>query len=215
MDERSTKWTRAGNLVSNGPFTLTEWTPNSRIVVTKNPLYWDAARSRLNRIIFFPSRAPDVEERNFRSGQLHLTYDLPVSKIATYRAQTPSPFRNDQLLDILYLNFNVKKPPLDNLAGTPRASRLASIAGPFPALSLKASWPATYSHRSRLIAAWLHLTPTVDRTTLQKPAAYSPKPVTPTAKVFPLCPFRYSMTFANPKWPRHFKPCGNANWGYA
>lgn len=36
---RSTAWTRAGNLVGNGPFTLAEWVPNSRIVVGKNPNY--------------------------------------------------------------------------------------------------------------------------------------------------------------------------------
>ena len=143
-DERSTKWTRPGNLVGNGPFTLTEWTPNSRIVVTKNPLYWDAAASRLNRIIFFPIESADVEERDFRSGQLHVTYDIPVSKIAAYRAQAPSPFRNDRLLDILYLNFNVKKPPLDN----PLVRRALATAIDRQAISrsvFEGAWPATYS----------------------------------------------------------------------
>lgn len=114
MDERSTRWTRPGNLVGNGPFTLTEWNPNSRIVVTKNPQYWDAATTRLNRIIFFPIESSDVEERNFRSGQLHITYEIPFSKIPTYRTHSPELFRNDPLLDILYLNFNVTKAPLNN-----------------------------------------------------------------------------------------------------
>lgn len=115
MDERSTRWTRAGNLVGNGPFVLSEWTPNSRIVVTKNPRYWDAATVRLNRLIFFPIESSDVEERNFRSGQLHVTFDVPVSKISNYRAETPSPLRADPWLNILYLNFNLTKPPLDNV----------------------------------------------------------------------------------------------------
>ena len=46
MEKRSTAWTRAGNLVGNGPFILTEWTPNVRILVEKNPHHWDAARSQ-------------------------------------------------------------------------------------------------------------------------------------------------------------------------
>jgi oligopeptide transport system substrate-binding protein len=144
MDQRSTKWTRAGNLVGNGPFNLTEWTPNSRIVVTKNPLYWDAAATRLNRIIFFPIESADVEERNFRSGQLHLTWDLPVSKIASYRAQTPSPFRNDAMLDILYLNFNLKKPPFDN----PLVRRALATGIDREAISrtvFEGVWPAAHS----------------------------------------------------------------------
>src|ERR1051326_5514303 len=48
--DRSSHWTRPGNLVGNGPFTLTEWTPNARIIVTKNPRYWDAAHNGLERV---------------------------------------------------------------------------------------------------------------------------------------------------------------------
>jgi len=58
MDEKGTKWTRAGNLVGNGAFVLEEWVPNARIVVTKNPAYWDAVHTRLNRIEFYPLRSP-------------------------------------------------------------------------------------------------------------------------------------------------------------
>ena len=144
MDERSTRWTRAGNLVGNGPFNLTEWNPNARIVVTKNPRYWDAATCRLNRIIFFPIESADVEERNFRSGQLHLTYDVPVSKISAYRRQQPSPLRNDEFLDLLYLNFNLKKPPLDN----PLLRRALSLAIDREAISrsvFDGVWPAAHS----------------------------------------------------------------------
>lgn len=112
MDQRGTAWTRPGNLVSNGPFKLTEWVPNSRITVEKNSNYWDAASVRLNRIRFFPTESADVEERNFRAGQVHVTWDIPASKVAAYRSQ-PS-LRIDPLLSIYYVNFNTTKPPLDN-----------------------------------------------------------------------------------------------------
>ena len=52
FDDRTTAWTRAGNLVGNGPFTLVEWQPNVQVVVKKNPLYRDAAHNRLERIVF-------------------------------------------------------------------------------------------------------------------------------------------------------------------
>ena len=77
MDEKGTPWTRPGNLVGNGAFTLAEWVPNSRVSVVKNPLYWDAARTRLNRVEFYPIENPEIEELNYRSGQLHVTYLLP------------------------------------------------------------------------------------------------------------------------------------------
>jgi len=46
--KRGGAWTRPGNLVGNGPFTLAEWRPNARLVVARNPQYWDAARHRLD-----------------------------------------------------------------------------------------------------------------------------------------------------------------------
>ena len=36
-DERGTRWTYEGNMVSNGPFKLKKWAINQEIVVEKNP----------------------------------------------------------------------------------------------------------------------------------------------------------------------------------
>ena len=114
MDEKGTKWTRPGNLVGNGAFMLTEWVPNSRIVVVKNPKYWDAANTRLNRIEFYPFEKPEIEDLNFRSGQLHTTYGLPMAKVPAYRTHVPLDLRVDPILSTFYLFFNCTKPPFDN-----------------------------------------------------------------------------------------------------
>jgi oligopeptide transport system substrate-binding protein len=113
-DRRGTGWTRPGNLVGNGPFLLKEWTPNARIVVEKNPRYWDAAHVRLHRIIFVPIENSDAEENAFRAGQLDVTYSLPVAKIATYRREHPDELRIETRLATYYLFINVTRPPLNN-----------------------------------------------------------------------------------------------------
>jgi oligopeptide transport system substrate-binding protein len=115
MDEKGTAWTRPGNLVGNGAFTLAEWVPNARVAVVKNPLYWDAANTRLNRIEFYPIERPDIEDLNYRSGQLHATYALPMSKVDAYRSHVPSDFRSDMALQCYYLFINVNRPPFDNV----------------------------------------------------------------------------------------------------
>ena len=115
MDQRGTRWTRPGNFVGNGAFALKEWTPNSRLIVEKDPYYWDAAHNQLNAVVFFPNEDIATDERNFRAGQLHLTYDLPPEKITTYRDDAPQLLRIDPFLETFYLRFNVAKPPLDNL----------------------------------------------------------------------------------------------------
>ena len=114
IDERGTAWTRPGNLVGNGPFTLTEWQPNARLIVAKNPLYWGAATNPIARVIFYPTEKSEVEELSFRAGQLHVSYSVPPSKIASYRQQSPDRLRLDPLLGITYINFNTTKPPLNN-----------------------------------------------------------------------------------------------------
>jgi oligopeptide transport system substrate-binding protein len=115
METRDTLWIRPGNLVGNGPFVLTEWKPNARITVAKNPHYWNAANNRLERVQFFPIEKSDAEELAFRAGQLHVSYSVPASKIAVYRQQTPERLRIDPYLANTFITFNVTKPPLNNL----------------------------------------------------------------------------------------------------
>jgi oligopeptide transport system substrate-binding protein len=124
INQRLPAWTRPENLVGNGPFTLAEWTPNARLVVAKNPAYWDAGAVRLERIIFFPTESPEVEERNYRAGQVHVTYSLPTAKIATYRASNPVALRLDPFLQAIFLRFNTTRPPL----GDPSVRRALSLA---------------------------------------------------------------------------------------
>jgi oligopeptide transport system substrate-binding protein len=114
LDLRGTRWTQPGNLVGNGAFVLKDWLPNSRIVVTKSDTYWDAGHTRLNSVVFYPNDNIATDEKNFRAGQLHITYDILPEKIPTYRKQSPSPLRVDPFLETLFIRFNTTKAPFDN-----------------------------------------------------------------------------------------------------
>ena len=123
-DDRASPWARPGKLVGNGAFTLTEWRPNARIVVTKNPHYWGATANRIERVIFYPTEKADIEELDFRAGQLHISFSLPSSKIASYRQQAPAKLRIDPMLHLYMINFNATKPPLDQ----PKVRRALALA---------------------------------------------------------------------------------------
>jgi len=124
QDRRGSAWTRPGNHVGNGPFRLAEWTPNSRIVVVRNPHYWDDARNRLNRIEFSAIENPETEERDFRVGQLHVTYFLPLDKIPAWREHDPARLRLDPQSQANFLRLNVTRPPLNDA----RVRRALSLA---------------------------------------------------------------------------------------
>jgi oligopeptide transport system substrate-binding protein len=123
-DDRTSPWARPGKLVGNGAFTLTEWQPNARLIVTKNPRYWDAARNHLERVIFYPIEKSEAEELAFRAGQLHVTYSLPPSKLPSYRETAPAKLRIDPLLQLYMINFNATKAPLNN----PKVRRALALA---------------------------------------------------------------------------------------
>ena len=105
------RWTRPENFVGNGPFMLKSWRSGQKLTVVRSPTYWDRARVKLDEIHFHPVDNPNVEERMFRTGQLHLTQTVPLSKIATYRREMPDALRIDPYGGMYYYLFNVKRAP--------------------------------------------------------------------------------------------------------
>ena len=130
---RGTGWTRPGILVSNGPFTLAEWKPDQHILVKKNPRHHDAAQNQLEAVKFFPVADPGVDERAFRAGQLHITYDVLPDRLDAWRRENPASLRIDPFLETFYIRFNTTKPPFSDRR-VRRALALAidrdAIAGP-------------------------------------------------------------------------------------
>lgn len=115
VDRPYADWSRPGRLVSNGPFMLAEWKQGQVIIVKRNPLYWDARHVRLNEIHFYPIENADTEERAFRAGQLHLTENVPTSKLRDYAKQAPGLLEVAPVFATYAYVFNVTRPPFDNV----------------------------------------------------------------------------------------------------
>ncbi|MBK8478429.1 MAG: peptide ABC transporter substrate-binding protein [Opitutaceae bacterium] len=116
------RWSRPEHFVGNGPFVLTEWSPNRQIVARRNPYFHEPAA--LTAIVFHPFEQATAQEAAFRTGQLHLTSDLPAVRIADYRANRPEALRLDPFLETNFLRFNTTRPPLDD----PRVRRSLTLA---------------------------------------------------------------------------------------
>jgi oligopeptide transport system substrate-binding protein len=155
---RGNRWTLPGNYVGNGAFTLESWRVSHSITVRKSPTYWDAGNVKLNRIHFYGIESADTEERAFRAGQLHVTYNpVPPSKISVYREKNPQLLRIDPYLGTYFYRVNVLKPPLTDV----RVRRALAIAinraaivetvtrgGQLPAFNLTPPGTAGYTSRA-------------------------------------------------------------------
>lgn len=108
-------WTRPGNHVGNGPFTLSEWSPNQHLLVARRPDFWDSAAIHIEAIRFLAFDNGDTEERAFRAGQVDVTMSVPGTKIAGYAAQESSPLRRVPLHETRFLAFNTTRPPLNDV----------------------------------------------------------------------------------------------------
>lgn len=159
FDQKRTAWTRAGNHVGNGPFMLKEWSPNQRIVVVRNPHYWDAETVKLDEIHFYPTDDISADERMFRTGQVDMTYELLGSKVDTYRRENPEALRLDPYLGIYFYRCNVTRPPLDDkrvrkalALAIDREAIVKNItrAGEMPAYAVSYPGTAGYYPRAKL-----------------------------------------------------------------
>lgn len=117
-------WTQPGHFIGNGPFTLSEWRQQQRIVVKKNPRYRAAANVRLDEIQFLRFDSGDTEERAFRGGQVDVTMSVPFTKIETYTRDRPAEFHRAPAAETRFLSFNTTRPALSD----PRVRRALSLA---------------------------------------------------------------------------------------
>lgn len=123
-DERGTLWTRAGNYVGNGAFTLKQWDLNRVVIVERNPHYWGAQDVKLQQIHFYPTDNTTTEERMFRAGQLHVTGTVPIDKIQDYRQNKPQLIHIDSYLGTYYYRINTRVKHLQD----PRVRRALALS---------------------------------------------------------------------------------------
>ena len=51
---RESSWTEPENYVSSGPFLLREWKSHDRVVLERNPQYWEATSVDIEEIVLLP-----------------------------------------------------------------------------------------------------------------------------------------------------------------
>jgi ABC-type oligopeptide transport system substrate-binding subunit len=93
-------------VVSNGPFMLTEYTTGDKLVLVKNPNYWNAAEVQLETINGFFNNNATSAYASFQAGQLDYIPSVPVSEVAALLADS-SEFYQFPLLGTYYYSFQL------------------------------------------------------------------------------------------------------------
>jgi oligopeptide transport system substrate-binding protein len=119
------EWTRPGNAVSNGAFTIADWVPQSKVVLKKNPNFHDAANVKIDTINYYPTEDLEEEFKRFRAGELDFTYDVPSDKIKLAEKELKAEFHNAPYFGTYYYGINMTKEPLGTNLALRKALSLA------------------------------------------------------------------------------------------
>jgi oligopeptide transport system substrate-binding protein len=108
-------WVLPKNIVTSGPFHLTEWVPYDRIVALKDPMYWDAANVKLDEIRFYPGEDTTTIMNLYKAGFVDATYNhtipLPWNDfIRPLKDYMDAPEEGN-----FYVQINTTKPPMNDV----------------------------------------------------------------------------------------------------
>ena len=101
--------------VCNGPYMISEWTPNERIVCKKNPNYvggWDNSKIVTDTLTFLLLEDSSASFAAYNSGTAQLIKDVPTEEIPSLTGKED--FYVDPILGTYYISMNLNKEVFQN-----------------------------------------------------------------------------------------------------
>lgn len=102
-------WTAPGKLVGNGAYQLESRVVNEKIVLTRNPAYWDDAHSVLTKVTFIPINEESSATKRYRAGDIDITESFPKNLYAQLKKTLPGEVYTPDQLGTYYYAFNTQK----------------------------------------------------------------------------------------------------------
>lgn len=102
-------WIKAGNYVSNGPFTLVEWRVQEYVRLAKNPKYHDAANVKVDVVNWIPINDFAAGVKRFKTGEVDIFDAYPNSQKKALEKELGSEVTAAPYLGTSYITFNQRQ----------------------------------------------------------------------------------------------------------
>jgi len=114
VEEHGIAWTRPENIITCGAFKLEEWLPYNRLVVVRDPMYWDASSVKLDRIRFYPLEEATTMMNLYKAGEVDAVYNhvVPIAWLPFIKPLKD--YMDAPEIAIEYYQINTTKPPMDD-----------------------------------------------------------------------------------------------------
>lgn len=107
-------FTKPGKHITNGAYQMAEWVVQSKIVLKKNPYYWNAKQVSIKRVEFHPIEDSNSNLKMYRSGQLDMIGQISPKQYAWVKENLKTELHTNPNLGIYYYGLNISKAPLKN-----------------------------------------------------------------------------------------------------
>jgi oligopeptide transport system substrate-binding protein len=124
VEKHGDAWLDPANIVVNGPYILKEWIANDHVLLVKNPHFYDAKNVNIEKIYYYPTPDYSAALKRFRAGELDTNAGVPSQEIDWVRTNLPHSLRIAPWMATEYLQFNVVRPPFNDL----RVRKAVSLA---------------------------------------------------------------------------------------
>ena len=114
VEQWGEQWTQPEHIVTCGPFKLKTWVPYDKIVLERDPMYWDTKTVKLDELHFFPIIDNASVMNLYKVGELDAVYNHAVPNPWLHVLKQKKDYMDRAEAAIDYLIMNTTKPPLDN-----------------------------------------------------------------------------------------------------
>ena len=108
------KWTKPEHMVTSGPYKLSQWVVNERIVAERNPRYWYNAHTVINKVTYQPISPETADVNRYKAGEIDIVYTVPINQFAQLKKTMGDQLDGSPQLATYYYEFNTTRPPFND-----------------------------------------------------------------------------------------------------
>jgi ABC-type oligopeptide transport system substrate-binding subunit len=115
IEQYGDRWTDPDHIVTCGPFKLKEWVPYNKLIVQRDPMFWDAANVHLDGIEFYPMADNPSIMNLYKVGEIDAVLNHTVPNAWLEVVRTKKDYMDAKEAAIDYLQINVLHPPMNDV----------------------------------------------------------------------------------------------------
>lgn len=114
IEQFGNQWTQPEHIVTCGPFKVRSWRPYDKLVLERDPMYWDAATVKLDELHFYPMSDNPTIMNVYKVGDIEAVLNHTVPNAWLHVVSTKKDYMNGIEASIDYLTINVTKAPMND-----------------------------------------------------------------------------------------------------